>query len=117
MNFLLKQYFVFMGMVLVIQLQYWTVKLDKTALGIISSSSTIFYEVSKFVLDDLNDSFGENILIASGVCCLLFPLTSNALILALTWGICGYMKGFGWPSCTKISILRNWYALDEIATW
>ena len=95
-------------------------KLDKTALGTISSSFTVFYGVSKFVSGVMSDSFGGKILIsigviASGVCCLLFPLTSNALILALIWGVCGYMQGLGWPSCAKI--LRNWYGPDEITTW
>ena len=94
--------------------------LDKTALGTISSSFTVFYGVSKFVSGVMSDSFGGKVLIsigliASGMCCVAFPLTSNLVVLALIWGVCGYMQGLGWPGCAKI--LKNWYAPNEITTW
>ena len=133
-NFHRERFFVFTGMCLGWFLYYFCRKcyvasmpdltrymnLDKTDLGTIASSFTILYGVSKFVSGVMSDMFSGKILVSiglmsSGICCLLFPITNNVIILAMIWGICGYMQGLGWPGCAKI--LRNWYAPDEITTW
>lgn len=94
--------------------------LDKTDLGAIASIFTICYGISKSVVDITSSNLSGKLLlsiglISSGVCCVLFPCSSNVAVLALLWGFHGFMQGFGWPGCANI--LKSWYARDEIATW
>lgn len=94
--------------------------LDKTDLGAIASLFTVFYGISKLVVDITSSNFSGKLLLSfgllsSGVCCVLFPYSNSVLTLAILWGLHGCMQGFGWPGCANI--LKSWYAPDEIATW
>lgn len=94
--------------------------LEKTHLGSIASSFTILYGVSKLISGIMSDHFSGKHLLSiglfmSGICCLLFPCFNHVLVLSVVWGCNGYVQGFGWPGCC--SILKNWYARGEIATW
>ena len=93
---------------------------NKTDLGTIASSFTIFYGLSKLVSGILSDKMSGKLLLTlglflSGICCLLFPHFQNVLILAALWGCNGFIQGLGWPGCT--TLLKCWYSRDEIATW
>ena len=94
--------------------------LDKTELGAIASVFTMFYGISKLVVDIISNNLSGKLLLSfglmsRGICCMLFPYSNSVLILALLWALHGCMQGFGWPGCA--SILKSWYAPDEIATW
>lgn len=94
--------------------------LDKTDLGAVASIFTIFYGISKLAVDITSNNVSGKLLlsiglISSGICCVLFPGSGNILVLTVLWGFHGCMQGFGWPGCA--SILKSWYASDEIATW
>lgn len=93
---------------------------DKTELGIITSSFTIFYGIGKLISGILSDNLSGKLLLtfglcASGIFCLLFPHFSSILVLVVLWGCNGYIQGLGWPGCAKL--LKCWYDRNEIATW
>ena len=94
--------------------------LDKTELGTIASTFMMCYGIGKLIVDITSSNISGKLLLSigllsSGVCCMLFPTFTNTLVLTLLWGFHGCMQGFGWPGCA--SILKSWYAPDEIATW
>ena len=94
--------------------------LDKTDLGAITSVFTIFYGISKLVVDITSNNLSGKLLlslglISSGICCVLFPCSSNVLVLAAIWGLHGCVQALGWPACANL--LKSWYGHGEIATW
>ena len=94
--------------------------LEKTDLGAIASMFTIFYGISKLVIDVISSELSGRLLvslglISSGICCVVFPRSINVLMLAAIWGLNGCVQALGWPGC--VNLLKSWYGNNEIATW
>lgn len=89
-------------------------------LGMLGTILSIAYGFSKFLSGIIGDksnpryfmSFG---LILTGVCNILFGLSSAWMLLVLFWGLNGWFQGWGWPGCAKL--LTHWYSQSERGTW
>lgn len=89
-------------------------------LGMLGTILSITYGFSKFLSGIIGDksnpryfmSFG---LILTGVCNILFGLSSTWMFLALFWGLNAWFQGWGWPGCAKL--LTHWYSQSERGTW
>ncbi len=97
-----------------------TLGLDTVSLGLIMTIFSLSYGVSKFangiVGDRVNPQYFLPIgLIFTGICNLLFGLSSSFWCFALFWGLNGWFQGFGWPSCARL--LTHWYSQSERGTW
>lgn len=93
---------------------------DKGDLGLLGSILYITYGISKFtngILSDLSSPryFMALGLILTGVCNILFGLSSSFVLLAIFWGLNGWFQGFGWPPCTRF--LTHWYSQNERGSW
>lgn len=94
--------------------------LSKSEVGLLATILSITYGISKFASGVLCDrsnpryfmAFG---LILSGICNILFGLSSSVWLLALFWGMNGLFQGWGWPACTKQ--LTHWYSRSERGRW
>jgi MFS transporter, OPA family, sugar phosphate sensor protein UhpC len=89
-------------------------------LGILSSILAITYGASKFfsgiMVDRSNPRYVMAIgLILTGICNILFGMSSSILFFALFWGLNGWFQGWGWPSCARF--LTHWYSQKERGTW
>lgn len=93
---------------------------DKGELGLISTIWALAYGMSKFFSGILSDhsnaryfmSFG---LIMTGICNILFGLSSSLWLFILFWGLNGWFQGFGWPPCARL--LTHWYSRSERGSW
>ncbi len=91
-----------------------------TQLGMLGTILSIAYGFSKFISGIIGDksnpryfmSFG---LILTGICNILFGLSSTWMFLALFWGFNAWFQGWGWPGCAKL--LTHWYSQSERGTW
>lgn len=93
---------------------------DTVSLGMIMTIFSLFYGVSKFangiIGDRVNPQYFLPIgLILTGLCNLLFGLSSSLWTFALFWGLNGWFQGFGWPSCARL--LTHWFSQSERGTW
>ncbi|MEL7431697.1 MAG: MFS transporter [Chlamydiota bacterium] len=93
---------------------------DLVSLGLIGSSLSIMYGCSKFFSGILGDQSNPRYfmamgLILTGVCNILFSLSSSLILFAIFWGINGCFQGWGWPGCAKL--LTHWYAQNERGFW
>lgn len=93
---------------------------DKGQLGFLSSVLSISYGLSKFVSGILGDKTNPRYfmaigLVATGICNILFGLSSSLLFFAIFWGLNGWFQGFGWPSCARL--LTHWYSQSERGRW
>lgn len=94
--------------------------LTKGDLGMLGSILYITYGISKFASGILSDrsnaryfmAFG---LVMTGVCNILFGLSSSLLFLAIFWGLNGWFQAFGWPPCARF--LTHWYSQNERGSW
>ena len=94
--------------------------LDKGQLGILSSILFATYGISKFangvVGDRSNPRYFMSIgLILTGICNILFGLSSSLFLFAIFWGLNGWFQGFGWPGCARL--LTHWYSQSERGRW
>lgn len=94
--------------------------LDKIQLGILGSVFSITYGVSKFASGVLGDRVNPRYmmsigLILTGICNILFGLSSSIFFFALFWGLNGWFQGFGWPPCARF--LTHWYSHSERGAW
>lgn len=94
--------------------------LTKANIGLLASTLSIAYGLSKFIsgiwCDRSNPRYFMAIgLILTGVCNIFFGFSSSLFSLALFWGLNGWFQGFGWPACTKQ--LTHWYSRSERGTW
>jgi MFS transporter, OPA family, sugar phosphate sensor protein UhpC len=94
--------------------------LDKAQLGLLGSIFYITYGVSKFASGIISDRSNPRYFMAiglmlTGVCNLLFGLSSSLLVFALFWGMNGWFQGFGWPPCARL--LTHWYSHSERGSW
>ncbi len=93
---------------------------NKGQLGVLSSVLSITYGISKFgsgILGDKSNpryfmAFG---LILTGICNILFSLSSSLFFFAIFWGLNGWFQGFGWPACARL--LTHWYSQSERGRW
>jgi OPA family sugar phosphate sensor protein UhpC-like MFS transporter len=89
-------------------------------LGILSSILAITYGASKFLsgiwADRSNPRYFMAVgLILTGVCNILFGMSSSIVFFAVFWGLNGWFQGWGWPPCARL--LTHWYSQKERGTW
>lgn len=93
---------------------------DKSQLGILGSILSISYGFSKFASGMIGDRVNPRYMMAiglmlTGVCNILFGLSSSIFFFALFWGLNGWFQGFGWPPCARF--LTQWYSHSERGAW
>lgn len=93
---------------------------DKSDLGILGSILSITYGVSKFASGMIGDRVNPRYMMAiglimTGVCNILFGLSSSLFFFAVFWGLNGWFQGFGWPPCARF--LTHWYSHSERGAW
>ncbi|XP_056397598.1 glucose-6-phosphate exchanger SLC37A4 isoform X2 [Hyla sarda] len=96
------------------------IKLDKDDLGLITSSQSAAYAISKFISGVLSDQLSARWLFSSGLCLVgvvnvLFSWSSSVTIFAILWFFNGLAQGLGWPPCGKV--LRKWFEPSQFGTW
>lgn len=96
------------------------IHLDKDDLGMITSSQTMAYAISKFISGVLSDQISARWLFSIGLFLVgginvVFSWSSTVSMFSLLWFINGLGQGCGWPPCGKI--LRKWYEPSQFGTW
>uniref|UniRef100_A0AAY5K5H8 Major facilitator superfamily (MFS) profile domain-containing protein n=1 Tax=Esox lucius TaxID=8010 RepID=A0AAY5K5H8_ESOLU len=96
------------------------IKLDKDDLGLITSSQTMAYAISKFISGVLSDQISACWLFSIGlfvvgVINVFFSWSSTVTLFSVFWFINGLGQGFGWPPCGKV--LRKWFEPSQFGTW
>lgn len=96
------------------------IKLDKDDLGLIASSQTMAYAISKFISGVLSDQISARWLFSIGLFLVgginvVFSWSSTVSMFSLLWFINGLGQGCGWPPCGKV--LRKWYEPSQFGTW
>ncbi|XP_064635590.1 glucose-6-phosphate exchanger SLC37A4-like [Lineus longissimus] len=94
--------------------------LDKSDLGLISSSLMIAYAISKLIGGVLSDQINPKLLFISGLmlsgfATFIFPYGGVLPMYCALQFLNGFAQGVSWPSCAKL--LRKWYAPSQLATW
>lgn len=92
----------------------------KSQLGILGSIFSVTYGVSKFVSGIIGDRTNPRYMMAiglmlTGVCNILFGMSSSIFFFCLFWGLNGWFQGFGWPPCARF--LTQWYSHSERGAW
>lgn len=92
----------------------------KSELGILGSILSISYGISKFASGMIGDRTNPRYMMAiglmlTGVCNILFGLSSSLFFFAIFWGLNGWFQGFGWPPCARF--LTQWYSHSERGAW
>ena len=88
--------------------------------GMIISSFSTGYCVSKFFNSILSDHFSPRKLFSvglmlSGFSSILFPLAKNVWMASLIWLVTGILQGCGWAPCAVM--LKNWYPPSQMGRW
>ncbi|NXR97461.1 G6PT1 protein, partial [Oxylabes madagascariensis] len=96
------------------------VPLGKDDLGLITSSQSAAYAISKFVSGVLSDQMSARWLFSSGLLMVglvnvIFSWSSTVMAFAGLWFLNGLAQGLGWPPCGKI--LRKWFEPSQFGTW
>ncbi|XP_066495757.1 glucose-6-phosphate exchanger SLC37A4 isoform X2 [Tiliqua scincoides] len=96
------------------------IDLDKDDLGLITSSQSAAYAVSKFVSGVLSDQVSARWLFSSGLLLVglvnvVFSWSSTVAVFAGLWFLNGLAQGLGWPPCGKV--LRKWFEPSQFGTW
>ncbi|KAM8927370.1 glucose-6-phosphate exchanger SLC37A4 isoform 2-T2 [Pelodytes ibericus] len=96
------------------------IKLDKDDLGLITSSQSAAYAISKFISGVLSDQLSARWLFASGLFLVglvnvAFSWSSSVSVFAVLWFFNGLAQGLGWPPCGKV--LRKWFEPSQFGTW
>ncbi|NXN14357.1 G6PT1 protein, partial [Indicator maculatus] len=96
------------------------VPLGKDELGLITSSQSAAYALSKFVSGVLSDQMSARWLFSSGLLMVglvnvVFSWSSTVTAFAGLWFLNGLAQGLGWPPCGKI--LRKWFEPSQFGTW
>ncbi|NXT41176.1 G6PT1 protein, partial [Pelecanoides urinatrix] len=94
--------------------------LGKDELGLITSSQSAAYAISKFVSGVLSDQMSARWLFSSGLLMVglvnvVFSWSSTVTAFAGLWFLNGLAQGLGWPPCGKI--LRKWFEPSQFGTW
>ncbi len=93
---------------------------DKGQLGLLASILALTYGISKFVSGMLGDKTNPRYLMglglmATGVCNIIFGLSSSLVFFAIFLGLNGWFQGCGWPPCARL--LTHWYSQSERGRW
>ncbi|NWT61987.1 G6PT1 protein, partial [Erythrocercus mccallii] len=96
------------------------VPLGKDDLGLITSSQSAAYAISKFISGVLSDQMSARWLFSSGLLMvglvnMVFSWSSTVMTFAGLWFLNGLAQGLGWPPCGKI--LRKWFEPSQFGTW
>ncbi|MCI4385996.1 hypothetical protein PGIGA_G00057040 [Pangasianodon gigas] len=96
------------------------IKLDKDDLGLITSSQSLAYAISKFISGVLSDQISARWLFSIGLFMvgginMLFSHSSTVAMFSGLWFLNGLGQGFGWPPCGKV--LRKWFEPSQFGTW
>ncbi|NWX27957.1 G6PT1 protein, partial [Notiomystis cincta] len=96
------------------------VPLGKDDLGLITSSQSAAYAISKFISGVLSDQMSARWLFSSGLLMVglvnvVFSWSSTVVAFAGLWFLNGLAQGLGWPPCGKI--LRKWFEPSQFGTW
>ncbi|NWV25156.1 G6PT1 protein, partial [Origma solitaria] len=96
------------------------VELGKDDLGLITSSQSAAYAISKFISGVLSDQMSARWLFSSGLLMVglvnvVFSWSSTVMAFAGLWFLNGLAQGLGWPPCGKI--LRKWFEPSQFGTW
>ncbi|KAK3531318.1 hypothetical protein QTP70_016285 [Hemibagrus guttatus] len=96
------------------------IKLDKDDLGLITSSQSLAYAISKFISGVLSDQISARWLFSIGLFMVgginvLFSQSSTVAVFSGLWFLNGLGQGFGWPACGKV--LRKWFEPAQFGTW
>lgn len=96
------------------------IKLDKDDLGLITSSQTMAYAISKFISGVLSDQMSARWLFSIGLFVVgginvAFSWSSTVAMFSVLWFINGLGQGLGWPPCGKV--LRKWFEPSQFGTW
>ncbi|XP_053943082.1 glucose-6-phosphate exchanger SLC37A4 isoform X4 [Cuculus canorus] len=96
------------------------VPLGKDELGLITSSQSAAYAISKFISGVLSDQLSARLLFSSGLLLVGlvnvgFSWSSTVTAFAGLWFLNGLAQGLGWPPCGKI--LRKWFEPSQFGTW
>ncbi|NXE15102.1 G6PT1 protein, partial [Lophotis ruficrista] len=88
--------------------------------GLITSSQSAAYAISKFVSGVLSDQMSARWLFSSGLLMVglvnvVFSWSSSVTAFAGLWFLNGLAQGLGWPPCGKI--LRKWFEPSQFGTW
>ncbi|XP_053308577.1 glucose-6-phosphate exchanger SLC37A4 isoform X2 [Spea bombifrons] len=96
------------------------IQLDKDDLGLITSSQSAAYAISKFISGVLSDQLSARWLFSIGLCLVglvnvAFSWSSSVSVFAILWFFNGLAQGLGWPPCGKV--LRKWFEPSQFGTW
>ncbi|XP_061606692.1 glucose-6-phosphate exchanger SLC37A4-like [Phyllopteryx taeniolatus] len=96
------------------------IKLDKDDLGLITSSQTMAYAISKFISGVLSDQISARWLFSIGLFVVgginvVFSRSATVTMFSLLWFVNGLGQGCGWPPCGKV--LRKWFEPSQFGTW
>ncbi|XP_036450954.1 glucose-6-phosphate exchanger SLC37A4b [Colossoma macropomum] len=96
------------------------IELDKEELGLITSSQTLAYAISKFASGVLSDQLSARWLFSVGLFIIgginiIFSWSSSVMVFTGLWFLNGLGQGFGWPPCAKV--LRKWFEPSQFGTW
>ncbi|CAG02852.1 unnamed protein product, partial [Tetraodon nigroviridis] len=96
------------------------IPLDKDDLGMITSSQSLAYAISKFISGVLSDQvsarwlFSVGLLMVGGIN-VLFSWSSTVAVFSALWFLNGLGQGLGWPPCGRV--LRKWFEPSQFGTW
>ncbi|KAA0702347.1 Glucose-6-phosphate exchanger SLC37A4 [Triplophysa tibetana] len=96
------------------------IRLDKDDLGLITSSQSLAYAISKFISGILSDQISARWLFSIGLFAVgginvVFSWSSSVSVFAGLWFLNGLGQGLGWPPCAKV--LRKWFEPAQFGTW
>ncbi|KAM4628101.1 glucose-6-phosphate exchanger SLC37A4a [Polymixia lowei] len=96
------------------------IKLDKDDLGMITSSQSLAYAISKFISGVLSDQISARWLFSIGlfmvgVINVVFSWSSTVAVFSGLWFLNGLGQGLGWPPCGRV--LRKWFEPTQFGTW
>ncbi|KAK9536105.1 hypothetical protein VZT92_005916 [Zoarces viviparus] len=96
------------------------IEMDKDDLGLITSSQTMAYAISKFISGVLSDQISARWLFSIGLFLVgginvAFSWSSTVPMFSLLWFFNGLGQGCGWPPCGKV--LRKWFEPSQFGTW
>ncbi|KAM6946352.1 glucose-6-phosphate exchanger SLC37A4a [Aplochiton taeniatus] len=96
------------------------IELDKDDLGMITSSQSLAYAISKFISGVLSDQISARWLFSTGLFMVgginvVFSWSSTVAAFSGLWFLNGLGQGLGWPPCGRV--LRKWFEPSQFGTW
>jgi len=93
--------------------------LSKGDVGLLASSLTIAYGLSKFLMGNVSDRsnpryFLATGLILSGLVNLIFGFVPGLIFMVILWSFNGWFQGMGWPPCGRTMV--HWFSDRERGT-